>query len=125
MLTLRPSPRPLLCNLFFKLANPGLFLFIFVLLKLKLCRETVGFSGIRTRTVRVESKYAAHHNFCKTKFLKSSFNLSNFQNILSQKFTACCVRSSVAKQIYCTKRCCQMSASMYLPPFKNNTRTKQ
>ena len=43
-----------------KWANPGLFLFIFVLFKHKLYKKTVGFSsGIRTRIIR-EGEHANH-----------------------------------------------------------------
>ena len=45
---------------FKKWANPGLFLFIFVLFKHKLYKKTVGFSGIQTRIVRVEGEHADH-----------------------------------------------------------------
>ena len=43
----------LLCYyfVFFKWANPGLFLFIFVLFKYNIIEKTLGFSRIRTRIV--------------------------------------------------------------------------
>ena len=43
---------------FLKWANSGLFLFIFVLFKHNFTEKTVGFSGIRTRVVRVEGEQA-------------------------------------------------------------------
>ena len=43
-----------------KWANPGLFLFIFVLFKHNIIEKTLGFSGIRTRIVGVEGKHADH-----------------------------------------------------------------
>ena len=45
-------------DFFIKMANPGLFLFIFVLFEHNFYRNTVGFSGIRTRFVGVEGEYA-------------------------------------------------------------------
>ena len=41
---------------FKKMANPGLFLFIFVLFENTLYRKSVGFSGIQTLIVRVEGE---------------------------------------------------------------------
>ena len=41
---------------------PGLFLFVFVLFKHKVCRKTVGFRGIRTRIIGVEGEHADHHH---------------------------------------------------------------
>ena len=41
-------------------ANPGLFLFIFILFKHKFYRKTVGFNGIRTRIVRLVGQHADH-----------------------------------------------------------------
>ena len=50
-------------NVFFKKwTNPGLFLFIFVLIRHKFYRKNVGFNGIRTRIVRIEGKHADHHD---------------------------------------------------------------
>ena len=43
-----------------KWANPGLFLFIFVLFEHKFYRKTVDVSGIQTRNVRVEGEHADH-----------------------------------------------------------------
>ena len=43
-----------------KWANPGLFLFIFILFKHKFYRKTVGFSRIRTQIIRVECEHADH-----------------------------------------------------------------
>ena len=43
-----------------KWANPGLFLFIFVLFKHNTIEKTLGFSGIRTRIVGVEGEHADH-----------------------------------------------------------------
>ena len=57
---LRQSSCPSDAKCFFKWANHGLFLFIFVLFKLKLYRKTVGFNGIRTRIVGVEGKHPDH-----------------------------------------------------------------
>ena len=47
-------------HLFFKWANPGLFLFNFVLLKYKFYRKTVSISGNQTRTVGEEGEHADH-----------------------------------------------------------------
>ena len=44
----------------FQRANPGLSLFIFVLFKHSFYRKNLGFSGIRTRIVRVEGEHADH-----------------------------------------------------------------
>ena len=55
--------KPMTQNLyftFFKWANPGFFLFIFILFKHKFYRKNVGFSLIRTRIVRVEGELADH-----------------------------------------------------------------
>ena len=41
-------------------ANPGFFLFIFVLFKHNIIEKTLGFSGIRTRIVGVEGEHADH-----------------------------------------------------------------
>ena len=43
-----------------KWANPGLFLFIFILFKHNFTEKTVGFTGIRTRIVEVEGEQADH-----------------------------------------------------------------
>ena len=45
-----------------KWAYPGLFLFVFVRLKHKLYRKTVGISGIQTRIVGVEGEQVDHHH---------------------------------------------------------------
>ena len=42
------------------MANPGLFLFIFVSLKHKFYRETVGLRSIRTKIVGVEDEHSDH-----------------------------------------------------------------
>ena len=47
-------------ELFFKWANPGLFLFIFVLFKHNIIEKTLGFSGIRIWIVGVEGEHADH-----------------------------------------------------------------
>ena len=47
-------------HLFFKWANPGLFLFNFVLFKYKFNRKTVSISGNQTRTVGEEGEHADH-----------------------------------------------------------------
>ena len=47
-------------NFFKKWANPGLFLFIFILFKHKFYRKTAGINGIQTRIVRVEGEHADH-----------------------------------------------------------------
>ena len=44
-------------ELFFKWANPGLFLFIFVLFKHNFTEKIVGFNGIRTRIDGVEGQF--------------------------------------------------------------------
>ena len=46
--------------IFFKWANHGLFLFIFILFKHKFYRKTVGVSGIRTEIIGVEGEHADH-----------------------------------------------------------------
>ena len=53
---------PLFISFYFfvKWANPGLFLFIFVLFKHNIKEKTLGFSRIRTRIVGVEGEHADH-----------------------------------------------------------------
>ena len=52
------------CGVFFffkkKWANPGLFLFIFVLFKHNIIEKTLDFSGIRTRIIGVVGEHADH-----------------------------------------------------------------
>ena len=44
------------------MANPGLFLSVYILFKHNIYRKTVGFSGIQTRIVGIEDKHAYHHH---------------------------------------------------------------
>ena len=60
-------------NWFLKWANPGPFLFVFVLFKHKFYRKTACFSRIRTRIVRVEGEHADH--LTTTTALKIVFTL--------------------------------------------------
>ena len=59
---------------FFKWANPGLFMFIFVHCKNKLLQQkTVGFSMIRARIVRLKGEHADHLTITTTALTATTF----------------------------------------------------
>ena len=63
---------------FLQWANPGLFLFICVLSKHKFSEKTLGFSGIRTRIVRVEGEHADHLTTTTANLLLWAWNVSAY-----------------------------------------------
>ena len=74
----------LMLNFFFlKWANPGLFLFIFVLFKHNIIEKTLGFSGIRTRIVGVEGEHADHLTTTTAQCL-ISFMIDHFETFERQ-----------------------------------------
>ena len=71
-------------NVFFflkKWADPGLFLFIFVLFKHNYSEKIVGFSGIRTRIVGVEGEHADH---LTTTTAQKGFNVKLINALLAK-----------------------------------------
>ena len=54
--------------MFFKWANPGLFLFIFGFSTTNFTEKTVGFSGTRTRIVGLEGEHVDHLTPTTAKF---------------------------------------------------------